>query len=59
MFNSAVSDYDIADRTPFQRDPMAGLASACRKYGLKLCFYHSIMDWHHPKANKEGCGSIS
>ncbi|MFM8372296.1 MAG: alpha-L-fucosidase [Bacteroidota bacterium] len=54
MFNSAVSDYDIADRTPFQRDPMAGLATACRKYGLKLCFYHSIMDWHHPKANKEG-----
>ncbi len=54
MFNSAVSDYDIADRTPFQRDPMAELANACRKYGLKLCFYHSIMDWHHPKANKEG-----
>lgn len=54
MFNSAVSDYDITDRTPFQRDPMAELASACRKYGMKLCFYHSIMDWHHPKANKEG-----
>lgn len=54
MFNSAVSDYDITDRTPFRRDPMAELANACRKYGLKLCFYHSIMDWHHPKANKAG-----
>lgn len=54
MFNSAVSDYDIMDRTPFGRDPMDELANACRKYGLKLCFYHSIMDWHHPKANREG-----
>ncbi len=54
MFNSAVSDYDIMDRTPFGRDPMDELANACRKYGLKLCFYHSIMDWHHPKANRDG-----
>ena len=54
MFNSAVSDYEIMDRTPFGRDPIDELASACRKYGLKLCFYHSIMDWHHPKANMEG-----
>lgn len=50
MFDSKVSDYDIVDRTPFRRDPMRELADACKKAGLKLCFYHSIMDWHHPDA---------
>lgn len=50
MFHSQVSDYDIGDRTPFQRDPLKELADACRRNGLKLCFYHSIMDWHHPDA---------
>lgn len=53
MFNSKISDYDLPDRTPFKRDPMRELADACRKHGLKLCFYHSIMDWHHPQANKQ------
>jgi alpha-L-fucosidase len=24
------------------------LAQACKDAGIKLCFYHSIMDWHHP-----------
>ena len=52
LFDSKVSDYDIIDRTPFKRDPLRELGDACRKYGLKLCFYHSIMDWHHPHENK-------
>jgi len=50
MYDSKVSEYDIIDATPFTRDPMKELAAACKKYGLKFCFYHSIMDWHHPKA---------
>ena len=41
------TDYDIMS-TPFQRDILDELAKACRKYGLKICWYHSIMDWHHP-----------
>jgi alpha-L-fucosidase len=27
---------------------MKDLAAACREAGIKFCFYHSIMDWHHP-----------
>jgi len=54
MWPSQVSDYDIADRTPFKRDPMKELAEACRAAGIKLCFYHSIMDWHHPDAKALG-----
>jgi len=48
MFDSAVSDYDIVDRTPYGKDPMASLAAETKKAGLKFCFYYSIMDWHHP-----------
>ena len=47
MFNTKQTRFNIMS-TPFQRDPMKELAAACRKYGLKFCFYYSIMDWHHP-----------
>lgn len=49
MFDSAVTDYDIVDATPFGRDPMKELARACQEQGIKLCFYYSqTQDWHHP-----------
>lgn len=48
MFDSQVSDYTIVKSTPFQRDPLKELAEECRNQGVKLCFYHSIMDWRHP-----------
>ena len=47
MYPSALTDWCIK-ATPFGRDPLKELAAACRKAGIKLCFYHSIMDWHHP-----------
>lgn len=48
MFGAHNSDYTIAKSTPFHRDPMLDLSVECRRQGIKLCFYHSIMDWHHP-----------
>ncbi|MEI2271718.1 alpha-L-fucosidase [Sphingobacterium sp. ML3W] len=49
MYNSAVSDYNIVRRTPWAKDPMLALAAACKKYGLKLCFYYSLgRDWENP-----------
>lgn len=51
MFNSQVSDFDIIDQTPFKRDPMAELAAAAKKYGIKFGFYYShAFDWEHPDA---------
>lgn len=47
LFDSKVSDYDVM-ATPFKRDIMKEMAEACRRHGLKICWYHSIMDWHHP-----------
>ena len=50
LWDSNVTDYDIMDATPFQRDILKELSDACKKHGIRLCFYHSIMDWHHPYA---------
>ena len=47
MFRSELTDWCIKS-TPFQRDPLKELAEACKEAGITLCFYHSIMDWHHP-----------
>ena len=54
LWDSKVSDYDIMDASPFKRDILKELADACKKEGIKLCFYHSIMDWHHPDAKAKG-----
>jgi len=47
MYPSDLTDWCIK-RTPFKRDPMAELAAACKAEDITFCFYHSIMDWHHP-----------
>ncbi|HEV2391234.1 MAG TPA: alpha-L-fucosidase [Verrucomicrobiae bacterium] len=47
MFRSDLTDWCIKS-TPFQRDPLKELAEACHEQGIRLCFYYSIMDWHHP-----------
>jgi alpha-L-fucosidase len=47
LFDSKYTDFDVAS-TPFKRDILKELADACHKDGIKICFYHSIMDWHHP-----------
>jgi alpha-L-fucosidase len=48
MFASKVTPYNIVDWTPFKRDPLAELAAECRRQGVKLFFYYSQLDWHHP-----------
>ena len=49
MFHSQVDGYNIYDASPWHRDPLAELAVACRKEGIRLGFYYSeAQDWHHP-----------
>ncbi len=45
MFDTAQTDYDIVDATPFGRDPLRELAGACAQEGLGLGFYYSLLDW--------------
>lgn len=47
LFDSSQTDYDVMS-TPFKRDIMKEIAEACRRNDVKICWYHSIMDWHHP-----------
>jgi alpha-L-fucosidase len=48
MFDSKVSDYNIVARTPYRKDVLKALAEECRRQGVKLFFYYSQLDWHHP-----------
>lgn len=51
MFDSKVSDFNILQQTAFKRDPMAELAAAAKKHGIKFGFYYShAFDWEHPDA---------
>lgn len=48
MWDSKVSDWDIADRTPYKKDVLKALAEECARQGIRLFFYYSQLDWHHP-----------
>ncbi|PZR41763.1 MAG: alpha-L-fucosidase [Azospira oryzae] len=48
MYDSKVSDYNIIDSTPYSKDVLKMLAEECQAQGIKLFFYHSQLDWHHP-----------
>ncbi len=48
LFPSALTTYDIADATPFKRDPIKELADECHRQGIVFCVYYSVADWHHP-----------
>ena len=51
MYDSKVSDFNIMAQTPFKRDPMAALAAAAKKHGMKFGFYYShAFDWENPDA---------
>lgn len=46
MFDSAYTDYDIMDASPFRRDIVAELADACHEEGITLHLYYSLVDWY-------------
>lgn len=45
MWDTAQSDYNIVDATPFRRDVLKELADECRLQGIRLHFYYSHIDW--------------
>ena len=47
MFDSKFTDYDIIDSSPYKRDILKMLAEECKKEGIKLFFYYSLLDWHN------------
>ena len=47
LWDSKATDYSAA-HTPYGRDLIAPFVEAFRAEGLKIGFYYSLLDWHHP-----------
>ncbi len=47
LWDTAQTDYNAVKRGP-GRDLVREYVEACREFGLKIGFYYSLMDWHHP-----------
>ena len=47
MWDSKYTDYKVTN-TPCGRDLLREIVDAFRAEGLKVGFYHSLIDWHHP-----------
>ncbi len=48
MFATKQSKWNIVDATPYAKDVLKPLSEECRRQGVRLFFYHSHLDWHHP-----------
>jgi alpha-L-fucosidase len=53
LWDSALTDYK-ATNTPAKRDLLRPFVEAFRAEGLKIGFYHSLIDWHHPQFPIDG-----
>jgi len=55
MFKSQASAYNIVDATPFKRDVVKELSTACPKHDIRFGTYYSFLaDWGH-KGGGAGC----
>ena len=48
LWDSDLTDYK-ATNTPAGRDLLRPMVEAFRNQGLRVGFYHSLIDWHHPE----------
>ena len=47
LWDSAFTDYKVT-QTPWGKDLLQPFVEAFRAEGLRIGFYHSLLDWHHP-----------
>lgn len=53
LWDSQLTDYKAAN-TPYGKDLLRPMVEAFREEGLKVGFYHSLIDWHHPEFPIDG-----
>jgi alpha-L-fucosidase len=53
LWDSAHTDYK-ATNTPWGQDLLKPMVEAFRAENLKVGFYHSLLDWHHPEFPVDG-----
>jgi len=51
LWDSKVNPFNSVNYGP-KRDIVKEFVEACRKFDLKIGFYTSLMDWHHPDGTK-------
>ena len=56
LHDSSVTTYDAKDLVG--RDLCKEIKEACNKQGLKVGFYHSVIDWHHPQYDYVAAGKL-
>ena len=54
LWDTDLTDYK-APNTPAGRDLLKPMVEAFRKRGMKVGFYHSLLDWHHPHYTVDQC----
>ena len=47
LWDTKYTDYKVTN-TPYGKDILGPMVEAFRAEGLKVGFYHSLLDWHHP-----------
>ena len=47
LWDTAQTDYKVTN-TPYGKDLLGPMVDAFRSEGIKVGFYHSVIDWHHP-----------
>ncbi|MFD8492615.1 alpha-L-fucosidase [Amycolatopsis sp. NPDC059657] len=53
LWDSDLTDFSVKN-TPYGKDLLGPFVEACRDEGLKVGFYHSLIDWHHPSFPIDG-----
>jgi alpha-L-fucosidase len=56
LHDSAVTTYDAGD--VLNRDLVREITEALREEGLRVGFYHSLIDWHHPQYDFANAGGL-
>ena len=53
LWDTKYTDYKVTN-TPYKKDLIKPLVEAFRAEGIKIGFYYSLIDWHHPHFAYDG-----
>lgn len=54
LFDTKYTDYNVMN-TPYGKDIVREYVDAFRAEGIKIGFYYSLLDWHHPDYTIDRC----